>query len=108
MVYFIPDGAKRRIYPNDKRKMAVLSSTGKQPARETPGFIILKWGKTYRDEQITSYKRDVRAGYFTKAELIYAMPPRFQAWLEDKLKTVPYDENSEAAPMLMAAYRGGR
>lgn len=118
MVYFIPSSSKKRIYPNDKIKMAILSSTGVKPERETPGFRLLKWGKTYRDEQITSYKRDIRAGLFTKAELLEEIPPRFRDWLWSKIKDVPYDEDAYtlvndrfvltgkgSQPMLISEYR---
>lgn len=104
MMYFRTN-MRTRIYPNDKLKMAVLSSTGKSPAKETKGFIELKWGKTFRDEQITSYRRDIRAGYFTKAELIESIPSKFKDWLWGKLKDVPYDEDNYVAPMLLKAYR---
>lgn len=94
MGYFIPTRARARIYPNDKIKMADLSSKGKGPVKETKGFVLLKWGKTYRDEQITSYKRDIRAGLFTKSELLESMPPRFREWLWQKIKDVPYDDDA--------------
>ena len=91
MAYFIPSKAKARIYMHDKVKMADLSSRGIKPARATKGFKLLQWGKTYRDEQITSYRRDIALGYFTKAELMESMPPRFREWLWEKIKDVPYD-----------------
>lgn len=95
MRYFIPkSGGRTYITKTDEQAMAALSSRGTQPKQTTRGITSLIWGKTYRDEQITSYKRDVRLGLFTKHELISAMPIDMQDWLADKLKDVPYDEDS--------------
>lgn len=107
MVYFIPTSAKRRIYPNDKIKMADFSSRGIKPRRVTPGFTLLQWGKTYRDEQITSYKRDIQLGFFTKNEIIQGMPPRFRDWIENKIKDTPYDVNGDTSRMLIKMYKTG-
>lgn len=107
MVYFIPSDAKTRIYPNDKKKMVDLSSRGIRPQRETKGFKELRIGKTYRDLQITSYCDDVRAGYFTKSELIEGMPPRFREWITKKLKGVPYDEDGYSTAMWVSMYKRG-
>lgn len=107
MVYFIPSSSKARIYQNDKIKMANLSSHGIKPKRETKGFILLKWGKTYRDEQITSYKRDIQLGYFTKAELLESMPPRFRNWLWSKIQYVPYDTDGKSSAMWISMYKSG-
>lgn len=93
MIHFIP-GKKPRIYPNDKKKMAHLSSRGVLLGKETKGLHYIKCGKTFRDEQITSYKRDIPLGLFTKAELLESMPPRFRDWLWSKIEHVPYDTDS--------------
>lgn len=86
MKYFIPrNRLSKRLQRNDKRKIADLSSRGIQPRRDTPGYIDLRWGKTYRDWQITQWRRDVAEGLFTKWEIINSVPQFMQSWLEDKL-----------------------
>ena len=107
MAYFIPSGSKQRIYPNDFKKMALYSATGKLPDNQTRGFKLLLWGKTYRDEQITSYIRDIRLGYFTKHELIQSMPHFLRDWLARKIEHVPYDEDGDTSAMLIGLYRKG-
>jgi hypothetical protein len=99
MIYFIPNNVKSRIYPNDKIKMADLSSKGIKPNRITKGFTLLQWGKTYRDEQITSYRRDISLGLFTKIELLDSMPPKLKNWLWSKIKDVPYDVDGSTVRM---------
>jgi hypothetical protein len=106
MHYFYPrTGGRPYVKQSDREVMAIYSATGKKPQVETKGFKQLKWGKTYRDEQITSYKRDIRAGYFTKHELVQSMPPVFREWLYNKIKDVSYDEQQQVQPMLIKAYR---
>lgn len=92
MSYFYPKTApKVRIRHYDRIKMADLSSKGIKPRRETPGYKKLLWGKTYRDMQITEWKRDIMAGYITKGEIYESVWPSLRAWCESKLKYVPYD-----------------
>lgn len=74
--------------------MSRLSSRGIFPTKVTPGFTLLKWGKTYRDEQITSYKRDIALGLFTKSEILSGLPVRLRSWMWEKIKDVPYDQSA--------------
>lgn len=101
MVYFIPrrNVDKFRIYPNDKKKMADLSSKGIHPKRETDGFRLLKIGQTYRDLHITDYRLDITRGIVTKNELLDWMPPVLKNWMWRKIKDVPYDLDNEATRM---------
>lgn len=101
MEYFIPTNVKCRIYPNDKVKMANLSSRGIQPQRITKGFTLLKWGKTYRDEQITSFKNDIMAGYITKISILDELPKKFRQWMWNKIKDTPYDVEYKTSNMLI-------
>lgn len=106
MHYFYPrTGGRPYVKQSDREAMALFSAQGKKPEVETKGFYQLKWGKTYRDEQITSYKRDIKAGYFTKHELLMGMPVKLRDWLWNKIKDVQYDEDGAVQPMLIAAYR---
>ena len=106
MAYFIPNtSGKYHIYPNDIKKMANLSSNGAKPSRETRGFYLLKWGKTYRDEAITGWKSMIEDGLITKGELLDDMPPRFREWLWVKIKDVPYDINGDTSRMFVKMYR---
>jgi len=107
MQYFIPTGSKRRIYPNDKKKMSDLSSHGIKPKRETPGYKLLIIGKMYRDLQITSYKEDIELGFFTKYEIISSFPKKLQPWIESKIKKVPYDSNGDTSRMFIGMYKIG-
>jgi len=108
MVYFIPSNSKHRIYKNDKIKMAELSSKGIQPDMITKGFSLLKWGKTYRDEQITSYKRDIQLGLFTKYEILQGIAPRFRDWLWNKIKDTTYDVDYKTSNVLIEMYKRDR
>ena len=109
MMYFIPlHGAHRpRITLNDKRKMANLSSHGEKPDYATKGFKALQWGKTYRDEQITAYRRDIPLGYITKHEIISSYPKNMQKWIQEKLRDIPYDINQSTSKMLTRTYSNG-
>lgn len=105
MHYFFPCTSRPYVKQSDREAMALFSARGIKPEVETKGFYQLKWGKTYRDEQITSYRQDIRAGLFTKHELLQSMPVKFRDWLWEKIKDVPYDENKEVQPMLIKYYR---
>lgn len=105
MVYFIPTSSKHRIYPNDKVKMADLSSKGIKPMRITKGFMLLRWGKTCRDEQITSYKEGISLGLFTKAELLESTPPRLRDWIWNKIESTPWDVSQDTTKMLIKMYQ---
>lgn len=95
MEYFIVSNQTPiEITEQDRINMANTSATGKKPSVETTGYKALAIGRTYRDEQITSYMRDVRLGYFTKGELIDGMPEELRPWLAKKLRDVPYDEDA--------------
>jgi len=102
MQYFLP--TKGRIYPNDKKKMADLSSQGITPKNQTSGFVLLKWGKTYRDLQITEYKRDISLGLITKGEILDSMPENLRDWLWKKIQHVPYDTDGTTTKMLVHEY----
>lgn len=105
MRYFVPkSGGRTYITKADEQAMVNLSSRGTQPAKQTKGLTSLQWGKTYRDEQITSYRRDVRQGLFTKYEIISSFPIALQDWITDKLKDVPYDYDSTTSTMLTRMY----
>lgn len=106
MQYFIPTASKCRVSPNDKKKMANLSSQGIEPVVRTPGFKALTIGRMYRDWHVTSYRDDVRKGLITKAELTQSMPAKLQPWLTSKLAQVPYDESGETTSMFLAIHRG--
>ncbi len=107
MRYFIPSNKyKTRITKQDEVAMADLSSRGIQPVRQTKGLANLIAGKTYRDEQITAYKRDIMQGLFTKIEIIDSYPRDMQSWITNKLVDVPYDVDSETSRMVMAMYHG--
>lgn len=108
MLYFLPKGRfPGRVQHNDRVKMADLSSRGIQPKNITNGFQNLLWGKTYRDEQITSWKRDISLGYFTKIEIYESVPTWLRLWAESKLKDVPYDVDGETSRMLVRMYHNG-
>lgn len=108
MRYFMPRSKYRtRITHNDTIKMANLSSRGQHPKRRTKGFLNLLWGKTYRDLQITQWKDDIRAGYFTKSEIYSGVPEWLQPWVESKLKDVPYDVDGTTSRMLVRMYHHG-
>jgi len=117
MAYFIPKTITYRIYPNDKKKMADLSSRGVWPkgkkgnvmlmkteGSNTLGFKLLQTGKTYRDMQITAYKEDISNGYFTKIELLDAMPERLRGWLWSKIEDVPYDVDGDTSKFMVTLY----
>ena len=108
MEYFIPTTSKKRIYPNDRTKMAILSSKGVEPENVTRGFTLLKYGRTYRDEQITSYQRDIRLGYITKFEIIDSMPTELREWINKKIRGTPYDEGGTTRRMAIAIARKTR
>lgn len=106
MIYFLPKSSVNvRIYPNDKKKMANMSSQGIKPKKITKGYELLRHGKTFRDMQITSYQSDIRAGLFTKHELVQSMPPRLRGWLLAKISNTPYDESHTTSDMLIKMYR---
>lgn len=106
MRYFIPRNKLRtRITKQDIVCMADLSSKGIQPSHRTPGFINLLWGKTYRDEQITSYRNDIQLGYITKYEIISSFPKHLQPWIESKIKDVPYDVDGHTSRIFVDMYR---
>lgn len=108
MRYFIPrNKLKTRITRQDEVRIADLSSKGIQPDRRTPGFLNLLWGKTYRDEQITTYKRDILLGYITKYEIISSFSKRLQPWIESKIKDVPYDVDGDISDMFVGMHREG-
>lgn len=106
MEYFIPRAnlSKFRIYPNDRKKMANLSSRGVKPKIETKGFELLKYGQTYRDLYITDCRLDITRGITTKMELINSMPHKLKGWMWLKIKDVPYDVDGEASNMHRILY----
>jgi hypothetical protein len=107
MRYFIPKNIKGwRIRSYDKFKMAQLSSRGIKPKRATKGFNLLKWGKTYRDLQITMWKQDIKAGLITKSEIYDGLPEWLRSWAQSKLKGVPYDVGYKTSNMLIGIYHG--
>lgn len=109
MLYFYPNksGGMPRIRDYDKEKMAALSSKGVQPKRRTLGFQRLLWAKTYRDLQITEWKRDVGLGYMTKAVIYESVPAWMRDWAESKLKDAPYDVEGVTTSMLVRMYHHG-
>jgi hypothetical protein len=108
MRYFLPkQSSPPRIRDYDKVKMANLSSKGIQPKRRTKGFDLLRWGKTYRDLQITYWKADIRDGIITKAEIYESLPEWLRDWAYTKLKEVPYDIKGETSTMLISMYQSG-
>lgn len=97
-----------RVYvkKSDKEAMAIYSATGKKPAIWTKGLEALKWGKTYRDEQVTAYIRDIELGLFTKTELLESMPnKRLKDWLWGKIEKVRYDVNGSTSRMAVTFER---
>lgn len=103
MLYFYPNktGGMPRVRDYDRQKMADLSSRGIQPKNQTPGFQRLLWGKTYRDLQITEWKRDIGKGYITKSEVYESVPDWLRDWTISKLQDVPYDTEGKTAAWLI-------
>lgn len=108
MRYFThPRKYHTRITKQDEQAMVNLSSRGIKPQRMTKGLNCLIWGKTYRDEQITAYKRDIALGYFTKWEIISSYPKDMRDWIKSKIASTPYDVNNDTSQMLVKMYQNG-
>lgn len=94
-----------RIYPNDKKKFADLSSKGIKPKRITRGYEAIINAKMWRDLQITEYKKDIKAGLFIKSEIVESFSPRFRQWIWNKIKDVPHDINGNTEKLTIRSIR---
>lgn len=89
MRYFIPKNNLPkgwRITKADRVMMADLSSRGIRPRKVTPGMELLKWGKTFREEQITRWREDVIEGLTTKYEILSSLPLWLRPSIEKSLQ----------------------
>jgi hypothetical protein len=109
MRYFVNRNTRKRfrITKADEEAMAALSSRGVQPKKMTTGLHALVWAKTMRDENITSYRRDIALGFFTKFEIINSYPKDMQDWIAGKIADVPYDVEGKTGEMLISYRRRG-